>query len=351
MTFPISTAVFEYFASRPEGPMWSLERAIKTAPQNVVSGLESLLEAISGDEVLEIQKDAIFHHLHDGSVDVDRAARIWFAERLLSNTIAQRKLALVRSETRTRRPAPYRLPALADVSVDLDHLVPLSAFQFDGSRLLRNGYAFCVLTTTSAPNSTYWLLDALYSEKLNTRASIRLDPFLFGPEDQFPAMFYRMWMYGKPINWERLAQLRQPEHGRWLADSLSRESEFTDFCWAPRSDGVHFVCEEVPKAGSYTKEPSRYLHAIYSPLSCQIGHLDGALRVFTLDEVRRRHALHVRNCGKLGVREKVFRIDQPIDRDVFSVVAQAFYVWNEDVRRYLTTELAPSVSASSSIRG
>jgi hypothetical protein len=93
----ISSAVFEYFAARPEGPIWNLERALKTAPQNVVFGLKSLLDAISNDEVLEVKKGALFHHLCEGSVDADRAARIWFAERLLSNEIARRKLALVRS--------------------------------------------------------------------------------------------------------------------------------------------------------------------------------------------------------------------------------------------------------------
>ena len=155
-------------------------------------------------------------------------------------------------------------------------------------------------------------------------------------------MFYRMWMYGRPLDWGRLAHLRQLEHGRWLAGSLSRESEFTDFCWAPRSDGIHFVCEEVPRAESYAREPSRYLHAIYNLKSEKIEHLDGALRVFTLDEISRRHALHVRSGGKLGVREKVFRMDEPIDRDRFSALAQAFYVWNEDVGRYFTQELALS---------
>lgn len=283
-----------------------------------------------------------FQHLLDGSVDTDRAARVWIAERCLSNEIAQRKLVLVRSGARKRRPAPYDLSILADLPVDADHLVPLSAFQFDGSRLLRNGYAFSVLTTTSAPNSSYWLLCALYSEGLNTQASVRLDPFLFGPEDQFPAMFYRMWIYGVPLDWTRLAHLRQPEHGRWFPESLSRESQFTDFCWAPRRDGIHFVCEEVQKVESCSGEPARYLHAIYNPRSKKMEHFDGALRVFALEEIIHRRDLHVRSSGKLGMREKVFRTDEPIDRDRFSVVAQAFYVWNEDVRRYFTHELVQS---------
>jgi hypothetical protein len=153
-------------------------------------------------------------------------------------------------------------------------------------------------------------------------------------------MFYSMWMYGRPLDWERLRHLHQPEHGRWLPSSLSHESEFTDFCWATRPDGIHFLGEEVPKTLSCAFEASRYLHAIYDPLSEKIEHFDGALRVFTPDEIRHRRSLHVRSCGKLGVRRKVFRTDEPLHRDGFSVVAQAFFVWNEDVRRYFVQELA-----------
>jgi len=316
--------------------MWNVGRALQTAPQNVVLGLNLLLDAMSDGQVIETQKDPLFQHLFDGDSGSEKAARIWIAERCLSREIARRKLALVSGEAGGARSAPYHLSALADLRMDDDHLVPLSAFRFDGSRLLRNGFAFSVLTTTSAPNSSYWLLGKLYSERLDARASVRLDPFLFGPEDQFPAMFYRMWMYGVPLNWERLANLQQPEHGRWLPASPRRENQFTDFCWSPRADGIHFVCEEVPRIEYCSFDSARYLHAIYNPRSEKIEHFDGALRVFELEEATRRHDLHVRNSGKLGRREKVFRTDEPIERDRFSVVAQAFYVWNEDVRRYFT---------------
>ena len=340
MRLPVSTAVFDHFSRNPEGPLWNVGRALSDAPSDVIHGLRSLLDAIPLDEVDEAQKDRLFRHVGNVGANSDHAARVWIAERYLSREIASRKLALLRSEHLTPRPAPYDLPPLRDLPIDQDHLVPISAFQFDGSRLLRKGFAFSLLTTTSAPNSSYWLLDVLHSERLNTLASVRLDPFLFGPEDQFPALFYRLWLYGRPLDWDRLASLRQPEHGRWLPGSLNRESEFTDFCWAPRPDGIHFICEEVPKPERCADEPSRYLHAIYNHNSQKIEHFDGALRLFTSEEIRRRTELHVRNGGKLGVREKVFRTDEPIDRERFSVVTQAFYIWNYDVGRYFTHDVA-----------
>ena len=340
MDRPIPPEVFEYFAAHPDGPLWNVSRALNDTPQPVVRGLNSFFDTISKDDVQEVQQDALFKHLSDGSVDADRSARIWITEHFLSMEIGRRKLALLCTEIQKSRPAPYGLPAIADVPVDSDHLVPLSAFKYDGSRLLRNGYAFNILTTTNAANSSYWLLQTLFSQGLGSRASVRLDPFLFGPEDHFPAMFYKMWMYGRPLDWERIRTLRVPEHGRWFPGSLSHKSEFTDFCWYPRRDRVHFVGEEVPKNESCTSEPSRYLHAIYNPASEQIQHFDGALRIYTAEELGERHRLHVRNGGKVGVREKVFRTDEPIQRDAFSVITQAFFVWNRDIQRYFFGELA-----------
>jgi hypothetical protein len=340
MNLPVPTEVFEYFARDPLGPMRNVSRAIREAPEAVVWRLNLLLDAIPKDEVLEVQRDAIFRHVGGRTPDADHAARIWIAERCLSEEISRRKLMIIRNEVQSPRPAPYDLPAIADVPVDADHLVPLSEFQYDGSRLLRNGYAFRALTTTSAPHSSYWLLATLFSENLASRASVRLDPFLFGPSNEFPDIGYKMWMYGKPLDWERFRHLRQPDFGRWLPDSPSHRSEFTDFCWTPRSDGVHFFAEEVPKAPRCISEPSRYLHAIYDPASERIEHFDGALRIFSSEEIGHRHESHVRNGGKLGVREKVFRTHEPIPRDAFSAVVQAFFVWNEDILRYFTLDLA-----------
>jgi hypothetical protein len=255
---------------------------------------------------------------------------------MLWDEIPRRKLKLLCAERGAIRPRPYDLPALADLEPADDHLVPLSAFQFDGSRLIRNGYAFTVLTTTPSHNSTHWLLAAISSEGISDRTNVRLDPYLFGPEDTYPMMFYRMWMYGRPLDWERIAGLREPEHGRWLPGPLSHQCEFTDFCWTPRPDEVHFVCEEVPTRLSLAREASRYLHAVYAPRTETIEHFDGAIRIFTEAEIESRHSLHVRKGGKLGIREKVFRTDLGIPRESFSVVAQAFFVWNMDVGAYLT---------------
>ncbi len=241
------------------------------------------------------------------------------------------------------RPQPYTVPALADLAIGDDNLVSLTDFTYDGSRLERSEYSFLLLATTGAPNSTYWLLLALYQTGIASHVRVRLDPFLFGPAATMPAMFYRMLVHGRPLDWRRIAQLKHQEFGCWRGDTLSTRSEITDYCWTRRDDEIHFVCEEVPKTSDVLARPARYLHAIYDLGTQQITHFDGALRIYTPEGLTVRHNQHVRNAGKAGIREKVFRIDEPIPREVFSVVTQAFFIWNYDVARYFTDVLFESI--------
>lgn len=254
----IPNEVFEYFAAEPASPLFSVGQVADAVRVPIHPALSSLLAEVPTSEVELVLADPQFQFFAQPG-DPNRQARIWFIERLLMDEIPRRKLALLRAERRAARPRPYDIPALADLEPDDDHLVPLSAFERDGARLLRNGYAFTILTTTPSPNSTHWLLGAIASEGVANTTSVRLDPYLFGPEASYPAMFYKMWMYGRPLDWERIGRLRAVEHGEWRPGPLSRESSFTQFCWSPRDGEVHFVCEEVPKPESISREAAHYL--------------------------------------------------------------------------------------------
>jgi hypothetical protein len=330
--------ILAFFEADPIGPILSVARHVTDPTSPIHAELNTFLSAIPKANVLKTCDDARFRFFAEGTSDRDRAARIWIAERLLADEIPRRKLRTLHQEVSLLRPRPYNLPALTDLEVDEDHLVALSEFEFDGARLLRDGYAFLIVTTTDSPNSTYWLLRAIYSEGLADRTRVRLDPFLLGPDTTFPAMFYKMWMYGRPLDWERLASLKQPEHGQWRPSVLSKRSEFTDFVWSPRDREVHFFCEEIPTLAAGEPQASRYFHAVYSPSCGSIIHLDGALRLYLPHELRARHAQHIRNAGKAGAREKVFRTEGAVPRDSLSVIAQTFFVWNEDVGTYFGSE-------------
>jgi hypothetical protein len=56
---------------------------------------------------------------------------------------------------------------------------------------------------------------------------------------------------------------------------------------------------------------------------------------------------HLRNAGKAGLRRKIFRIDQPLDREAFSLITQAFFIWNDDIATYFRETLSLNPSGSS----
>jgi len=333
--------LFKYFAANPSSvaDLWSLSSR-DTDP--MFGPLVEFLNAIPASEIKStIENDEKFRslYLRDGQepAKTQEIAKVWYAEQFIRREIAARRLSLLRDTDSELRPEPYSRSSLSDLSVGKDHLVPLRSFAYDGSRLTRNGDAFMLLSTTGSPNSTYWLLAAFYKTAIDGETSVRLDPYLFGPEDVMPAVFYRMIVYGRPLDWARIASMKDQEHGRWRPSRLSKASEFTEFCWTRRGDEVHFVCEEVPTSSDVLTSAARYLHAVYDPEEARITHFDGALRLYTPDELTERHRHSVRSAGKVGLREKVFRIDKPVSREAFCLVTQAFFVWNYDIQNYFGT--------------
>ena len=162
---------------------------------------------------------------------------------------------------------------------------------------------------------------------------------MFGEADKYPRMEYRMWWYGRPLDWNRIHKLKVEDHGRWLPGGLSTRAEFTDFVWSPRNEEVHFQCEEFPKVNDIFARGSRYFHTIYHVAKEKIIHLDGALRIYKDKNWEKRKDIHLRKSGKVGVRVKLFRIDAPVDRNVFGVLCSNFFVWNNDVERYFGAEI------------
>jgi len=262
----------------------------------------------------------------------ERMARIRFTEELMCDEVSRRRLRrLAQPDAGT---LPYSHPALGSTSVDDEDMVRLSEFNYNGSCLTINGFSFVTCLTNRNFNSTYWLQEACYKQRVANHISVRLDPFLWGNSDTFPQMFYKMWVYAKPLNWEGIGRLKQPLHGQMRHNKSWDGTELTEFCWTPREDGIHFVCEELPPKDRIDVRASRYLHAVYDPSRSKIIHFDGALRIYTDKEIEDRLQVHVRKAGKAGLRRKVFRTDHPIDREAFSLIAQAFFIWNEDLATY-----------------
>lgn len=337
-SFPLIESVFSFFAADYGHGLLNLP-AIRETEVAIGDDLSRQLTLIPEREIASALADSHFTFFwhrkeeDDASVIKLRAAK-WVLAQRLSHEIPARRIALLATQDKMARPTPYQHPALADIPLSPDYLVPITEFDVHDGLLVRNGFAFSVVPPVESPNAQYWFIQSALNSEWSDRLWVRLDPFLWGPVETFSAMMYKMLVYGRPLDWNRIKNLREEDHGRWFPGKLSLPFEFTDYTWSPRNTEVHFQCEEFPRFESSTTRGSRYFHAIYVPASDTLMHLDGAIRVFTKMEWELRRATHVRIAGKVGVRAKVLRVDHELARDALSDLCPQFFVWNYDVSRY-----------------
>jgi hypothetical protein len=332
----IPERLFQHFASDPGGLLYSLEDVLEEDDEHLAADLVTVMAQVPSTALEKLSEDEAFNAFHAGKSVHSDEGRLWVIRTILWTRIVERRAKLLYDQEFAARPAPYHLPALDDLSPDADRLVPLGSFEGDGARLVRNGWAFYVTPGRPSPNASHWLTLFLLRTPTGRSALIRLDPLLYRPSASMPSMGYKMWMYGRPIDWDRIHNLKLPDHGRWMPTRYGHEIAFTDYSWLPRDDEVHFLCEEVPTLNvtDVMLHSGRYFHAVYSRKTQGIVHVDGAVRLYSNETLPARLVQHVRHAGKVGKRAKIFRIDSALDTEYFSQLAQAFFVWNDDVAAY-----------------
>ena len=338
--YPILPGVFSYFASDPVGPMLTIPQVARDHKHPIADELQAQLDSYSATDVDQAAQDGSFlgfgRHFDD---DETRAARIWLLLQSLHKAIPQTRLRMLSGGHESEAYAPYEHPSLVGIERSQDWLVPLSEFSVSGARLVRKGHAFTMVSPLQSANSQYWLLQSLDQLGITDRSRVRLDPLLHRSVADCPQMGYRMWWYGRELDWHRIDNLQEEDHGRWFPGPLSTKAQFIDFVWSPRTDGVHFRCEEVPTVREAFQRGSRYFHAIYSPSSSSITHLDGAIRIYGDKELEQRANSHLRSCGKVGKRVKTFSISGELGREALAAVCIAYFVWSFDVARYMGVDV------------
>lgn len=260
-------------------------------------------------------------------------ARIGYISKIIKEEIVKRRIYYICKENYEEIPLPYNHPELKGILIDKNYLVSLPELK---NRPLKT--VFQILPSLPQLNSMYWCKQHL--EKLNDNVAIyiRLDPFMHEPIETYREMFYKMLVYGAPLDWEDITNLREDRHARWMPSALTSDDvDFTDLVWSPRSDGIHFICEEVPKQSAIELRGSRYFHGIYNPENLYFSHFDGAIRFYKDSEILERKKHHVRNLGKLGKRVKIFQVNSIVDRDSWCNIAASFFIWNQDVIDYFNT--------------
>jgi len=328
-----SPELFTLFSQNPEPPSWYIEDLLESPEQTVREQLRLALKQLPTQEIIDASK-GYWSGMFKGTYDHDLGCRLWTLSRLAERAVSAARLTEVLSPSQPDCPRPYNHPALRDLVPDAEGLVSLDAFELHGDTLRRGGYAFMVLASVPSANAAYWLL--LHTRRLGLypNVRVRLDPFIVRPEAELPGTCFLMNVYGRPLDWERIRNLRDTEHGRWLPDKTRIATHFTDYAWRPSDDEVVFVCEELPAREEIDHRGSRYLHAVYKRSKDQIVHLDGAIRWYDHSEYSNRVDQHLRTVGKTGRRVKIFRIDTSISREAFEDLAPSFFVWNYDVAHY-----------------
>ncbi len=327
----ISEGLLAAAAADATQPRWFVSDIVTESDHPLRADLDSALSSIAPELVDQHFADPRYQWIrpHD---DLHARIDVLVAE-ITQRLYNSRRNALCNLDSLVPAP-PYGHHALEGLHPDHDGLVPVSALRPSYACWTRAGFVFHLPPTLQEMNSSYWTAQHLLRLDPTAQLNLRLDPLLICPADDYRSAEYRMVVYGRPLDWDRLAQLKSEEHAQWMPDDLHSAggTSLTQLCWTPRDDGVHFKCEELPSDAD--ARPARYVHAIYNPETATITHFDGAVRYYTADELSLRHESHVRTAGKQGVRVKLFRTDGALDRDTWCNVVAAFFVWNGDMQGY-----------------
>ncbi|UCF79075.1 MAG: hypothetical protein JSW03_02130 [Candidatus Eiseniibacteriota bacterium] len=334
--------VLDYFASDPLGPLLVLPRVVDDSEHPIAYAINEQLALFPTDfiETVKIDRRFLFYWGHVTHVELDRKARMWVLLHLLSSEIPKARLKALRVQSSTQRPSPYNHVALSDLRLSGDFLVPLREFRLDHGALIRNDYAFTVLCPVESPNSQHWLLQALAGERLVESSWVRLDPMIVRPAAEFPRMSYRMWWWGRQVDWNTICKETLETTGRWFPGPWTVPSEFTEYVFSPRDGEMHLRIEEFPKEHQIESRGSRYFHAVYDVTRNLMTHLDGAVRIYQDTESwHLRKCGHLWDAGKIGSRVKVFRIDRAIAPESFGPVCSNYFVWNLDIARFFGADI------------
>lgn len=331
----IRREIIEKLSRKPITPLFSVPKILQdenSALKKIITKQMDEFDLVDIEEVLE---DQMFKFLHRDSENLEKDARKWLFIQLVESEIEKLRVAKLKKQNIYDRPAPYDHEVFSDLKLRSDFLVSVDDIEvrFMDNALIKDGVAFTMAPSTNQLNSSYWLLNELIASELR-KVFLRLDPLILEHADSISFPSYKMWVYGQPYNWEQIRSSKEEIHGRWMPERSFKKSQMTEFVWTPRTDEIHFTCEEVPKKEDLQFRGSRYFHAIYSKKKKCFTHLDGAIRYFEIPEWSQRMNTHIRKSGKIGKRVKLFLVDEDISIEIMSNLCANFFVWNDDIINY-----------------
>lgn len=326
-----------YFASSQVDVMFEIWDVSEKSDHPFHNQLKADIENINSTDLEAYTQQHNINMMLGRFLDKELARRVFYLTHLIQKEVAKEILNEISRDI--ERQLPYTSSNLSGFELDGHQLI--STQHFNGFRgLLINGFGYELCPSIPASNSMYWAGQALaeITSKQGHLFRVRLHPFIEKPLKDYRQMMYKMTVYGRPLDWDRLSVLMDDDFGQWLNEYQNDDTQYTDYVWsAKKNDELHFSCEEVPKQEVREIRGSRYFHAIFDKQSGTIKHCDGAIRLYSQDELEYRCRYHLKDAEvrKIGHRIKLFQGDDlKMSTEDFTLLARAFFVWNNDVHQY-----------------
>ncbi|MBN8837687.1 MAG: hypothetical protein J0I09_10525 [Sphingobacteriia bacterium] len=327
---------FEYFKSSLIDPFFELEEVLSNKTHPCYTNLQFDIDNIDPVILEKFVEENNIDKFLDRYEDKHRGRCKFYLIETIQKEIAEKRLEIL-SDT-SNKTLPYTSENFNDINILENNLVYTNQFSLYNNGYNYKDYVYSLSPSTNASNSSYWISSVISNliEERGLNFKIRLDPFVEKHCSDYSPMFYKMTIYGRKLDWNRLKNIQEDEHGRWMNENFISGTEWTDFVWRPEKNELHFTCEELPKIEDLKIRGSRYFHAIFDKVTGLIKHCDGAIRIYSNEEFNNRLKFHVRNAEvrKIGKRVKIFQLDDFIDQSTFGLIVTNFMVWNQDIFDY-----------------
>ncbi len=324
-----------YFLHTHESPIRKIYEIYDSQNHAQNKNLRSIISNINEEDYLRVDIERNINHFSrknkEFNVQNERYLAYWMFK---LQEIINRKYISTLIELPNLVPIPIKE---AGLNIDKQGLVKVSDFEIIEGGLKFNNLVFTMAPFVNYDNSSHWLFEYLCNIGKRIPIRIKLNPYFYIGYESFDPVFYKMYLHGKDLDWDRIFGLKKIEEGAWIpiSPTLSHSSR-TEFVWTPDENIISFTCEELPKESNLAINGSRYFHAKIDRNTRKIIHCDGAIRIYTESEFKKRTEFPIKSAEvtKIGKRIKFFQIDHPLEITQFSTLATKFFVWNEDVMSY-----------------
>ncbi|MEO0560173.1 MAG: hypothetical protein AAF170_18550 [Bacteroidota bacterium] len=229
--------------------------------------------------------------------------------------------------------------------IDDDLLIPLSAFDEGNGHHLRFGdhfvhyhqflrrgfhgtvnYLFASALLSAAQDPSLDVRVAIDFDRVSTEAPRRIFEYdhWFGPH-----------LTKETLDDPRATGVTRHWRSRGMESFWGFPLKWTDFRWTHFDGLKSFEAEEIVPAAEQSLVLNRYVHSQRDIGAQQFMHLDGAVRGYEASAYDRRCEQHLGAARKAGRYRKLFRLDGPIQDEIWYQLVVLFFRFNELVGEYL----------------